>query len=92
MIGQEPQPLPIGSRALAAFLISGKVSRSAGEVERHLSFNLHISRRGIIALHGPFVEVRKFDDHGVHCLPCITFAFQPHGGRLTVLFSIIVAI
>ena len=51
--------------------------------------NMHMH---IIVLHCSFVEVCKFDDNGIHCLPHITFAFQPHGGHLIVLFSMIIAI
>ena len=39
MIEQEPQHLPIRSRVLGAFLISGKVGRSGGDTERHLGFD-----------------------------------------------------
>ena len=51
-------------------------------VEKGLVRNARVQ---IIALHRRFVEVRKLDDNNVHCLPRITFAFQPHGTDWTVI-------
>ena len=51
-------------------------------VEKGLVRNARVQ---IIALHRRFVEVQKLDDNEVHCLPRITFAFQPHGTDWTVV-------
>ena len=47
-IEQEPQALPIGSRVLGAILICGRVSRSGGDAERHLGFDVDISQWGAV--------------------------------------------